>query len=109
MRADLPRSIDGRMTLCFEKAKKYGDFCAHAFVNYANNLYASKILGLKIATTQLLTIFTNIRKIIINENLSKANTDHSKSKSATSKNIQLLHILPKPYALRKYQHDKGSS
>ena len=65
--------------------KKYGDFGAHTFVNYANNLYASKILGLKIATTQYLSIFTNIRKITINENLCKAHTDHSKSKSVISK------------------------
>ena len=68
-----------------KKVKKYGDFCAHAFVKYANNLYTSKILGLKIATTQPLTIFTNMRKIIINEDLSKAHTDHSKSKSGISK------------------------
>ena len=65
--------------------KKHGDFGAHTFVNYANNLYASKILCLKIATTQPLTIFTNMRKIIINEDLSKAHTNHSKSKSGISK------------------------
>ena len=88
------------MTLLFEKVKKYGDFCAHAFVKYANNLYTSKILSLKIATTQPLIIFTNIRKIIINEDLSKAHTDHSKSKSVISK-YSALHILPKPYALLK--------
>ena len=60
-------------------------FGAHAFVKYANNLYTPKILGLKIATTQPLAIFTNMRKIIINEDLSKAHTDHSKSKSDISK------------------------
>ena len=31
--------------------KKYGDFCAHAFVKYANNLYTPKILSLKSTTT----------------------------------------------------------
>ena len=67
-------------------------FGAHTFVNYANNLYASKILGLKIATTQPLAIFTNMRKIIINEDLSKAHTDHSKSKSAISKIFSFTHF-----------------
>ena len=57
----------------------------HTFVNYANNLYASKILSLKITTTQHLSTFTDIRKIIINEDLSKAHTDPSKSKSVISK------------------------
>ena len=56
-----------------KKVKKYGDFCAHAFVKYVNNLYPLKILRLKsTTTTQYLSIFTNIRKIFINENLCKA-------------------------------------
>ena len=83
--------------------KKHGDFCAHAFVKYANNLYASKILSLKIAITQLLLIFTNIRKIIINENLSKAHTDHSKSKSAISKIFRSTHFTQNRMNLPKYQ------
>ena len=47
-------------------------FGAHAFAKYVNNLYTSKILSLKTTTTQYLSIFTNIRKIIMNENLCKA-------------------------------------
>ena len=47
-------------------------FGAHAFAKYVNNLYTSKILSLKSTTTQYLSIFTNIRKIFINENLGKA-------------------------------------
>ena len=54
-------------------------------MKYANNLYAPKILRLKSTTTQHLTIFSNIRKIITNKHLYKAHTDHSKSKSAISK------------------------
>ena len=63
-----------------KKVKKYGDFCAHVFVKYANNLYTLKILSLKSTTTQYLSIFTNIRKIFINENLCKAilNTENRK-------------------------------
>ena len=49
------------------KSEKHGDFCVHAFINCVDNLYASKILSLKITTTQHLSILTNIRKIIINE------------------------------------------
>ena len=60
-------------------------FGTHAFVKYANNLYTPKMLSLKITITQHLSILTNIRKIIINEDLSKAHTDHSKSKSDISK------------------------
>ena len=45
------KTIDGRMTLLFEKVKKHGDFCVHAFVKYANNLYTLRILGLKNAIT----------------------------------------------------------
>ena len=80
-------------------------FGAHAFVKYANNLYTPKILGLKIATTQPLAIFTNMRKIIINEDLSKAHTDHSKSKSGISK----IFSFYQNHELLKVPHDKGSS
>ena len=67
-------------------------FGAHTFVNYANNLYASKILGLKIATTQPLAIFTNMRKIIINEDLSKAHTDTVNRKVAYQKYSAFTHF-----------------
>ena len=97
------------MTLCFEKSEKYGDFCVHTFVKYANNLYAPEILSLTSTTTQPLIIFTNMRKIIINADLSKVHTDHSKSKSVISKIFSFYTFLPKPYALLKCQHDKGSS
>ena len=46
-------------------------FGAHAFVNCANNLYTPKTLSLKSAATQHLAIFTNIRKININETFAK--------------------------------------
>ena len=78
-------------------------------MKYANNLYTSKMLSLTIAITQPLTIFTNMRKIIINADLSKAHTDHSKSKSVISNIFSFYTFLPKPYALLKCQHDKGSS
>ena len=83
--------------------KKYGAFGAHTFVNYADNLYASKILGLKSTTTQPLAIFTNMRKIIINEDLSKAHTDHSKAKSAISKIFRSTHFTQNRMNLTKYQ------
>ena len=76
-------------------------FGAHAFVKYANNLYTSKILSLKITTTQHLSVFTNIRKIIINGNLCKAHTGRSKSKSAISKIFRPTHFYPKSYELAK--------
>ena len=60
------------------------DFGAHAFVKYANNLYTLKILSLKTTTTQLLLIFTNTSKIIINKHICKAHTGRSKPKSAIS-------------------------
>ena len=81
--------------------KKHGDFGAHAFVKYANNLYTSKILGLKTTTTQHLAIFTNIRKIIINKHICKAHTGNRKSKSAISKIFRPTHFYPKSYELAK--------
>ena len=93
------------MTLLFEKSEKYGDFCAHAFVKYANNLYAPEILSLTSTTTQPLIIFTNIRKIIINKHICKAHTDNSKSKSDISK----IFSFYQNHELLKVPHDKGSS
>ncbi len=67
-------------------------FGAHTFVKYAKNLYTPKMLSLEIAITQYLSIFTNIRKITINENLCKAHTDRSKVKSAISKIFSFTHL-----------------
>ena len=76
-------------------------FGAHTFVKYANNLYTSKILGLKTQqhnTWQYLQIFA---KIIINKHICKAHTGNRKSKSAISKYFRPTHFYPKSYELAK--------
>ena len=95
--------------IVWKKWKNMVIFGAHTFVKYANNLYTQKILSLKSAITHYLSIFTNIRKIIINKHLRKAHTDHSKSKSAISK-IFRPHILPKIiWTCQSTKQAKGSS